>query len=71
MDAKIINKTWTISFLFPDVNEASPISCVKSTKYFYHIYIDWFNVPPFLQLAGGTASMQQLKERLEKDLLEV
>lgn len=25
----------------------------------------------FIQLAGGTASMQQLKERLEKDLLEV
>ena len=24
-----------------------------------------------MQLAGGTASMQQLKERLEKDLLEV
>lgn len=24
-----------------------------------------------LQLSGGTASMQQLKERLEKDLLEV
>lgn len=29
-------------------------------------------VAPFSnQLAGGTASMQQLKERLEKDLLEV
>lgn len=25
----------------------------------------------YMQLAGGTASMQQLKERLEKDLLEV
>lgn len=29
----------------------------------------WLHCP--LQLAGGTASMQQLKERLEKDLLEV
>ncbi|KHN12240.1 Actin-related protein 4 [Glycine soja] len=26
--------------------------------------------PSLVQLAGGTASMQQLKERLEKDLLE-
>ena len=30
--------------------------------------VSWFFL---VQLAGGTASMQQLKERLEKDLLEV
>lgn len=30
-----------------------------------------FKIPFHFQLAGGTASMQQLKERLEKDLLEV
>lgn len=33
--------------------------------------IDYNLFQSFVQLAGGTASMQQLKERLEKDLLEV
>lgn len=48
-----------------------------SKDLFYIIYVYetldemlvWLHCP--LQLAGGTASMQQLKERLEKDLLEV
>lgn len=40
----------------------------------YNISFTWAIKIDFIyhfQLAGGTASMQQLKERLEKDLLEV
>lgn len=49
-------------------------------SYMPSFYIFWFFMHKFwilisldswLKLAGGTASMQQLKERLEKDLLEV
>lgn len=43
---------------------------ISISLYFFtwKIKIDFFY---HMQLAGGTASMQQLKERLEKDLLEV
>ena len=46
-----------------------------STKAFLQVYsyLDTVEIDFIyhMQLAGGTASMQQLKERLEKDLLEV
>lgn len=39
--------------------------------FFMHKFWILISLDSWLKLAGGTASMQQLKERLEKDLLEV
>lgn len=44
----------------------------RSAFVYYNLYhFQTFCCFYIIQLAGGTASMQQLKERLEKDLLEV